>query len=381
MAVPDVVVVGGGIIGAACADDLARRGMAVTLLERDELAAGASGRNQGLLVVPEDPALVGMARESYRGYLALDPWSAVPISLDPDPVGLILVGETDADLDQDRFDALPVPAERLEPEALRQVEPELAPDLAGGFLLHDGHRLNPTLLTVALAERARRHGAEIRHHAPVRALLGDSEGVRAVVTDDEVLETETVLLAAGPWSAALLRPIGIDLPVSGARGWLLRVDPTRPLLERLIEDAGRGFHLPSPPVTAASLEEGWPAAETGMLAHPAPDGSMILGSSREAAIADIPNDNSVPAAILRRTSRFLPALADAVVRSTWHGVRPISPDERPIVGRVTEGLVVATGHGSEGVSLAGGTAALVGTILAGEDPPFDPEPFSPLRFG
>lgn len=86
---PDVVVVGGGIIGAACAFELADRGASVTLLEREELAAGASGRNNGLWVTPPDPVLLPMAKTSLARYLEIADASPVPFDLDPEPIGLI----------------------------------------------------------------------------------------------------------------------------------------------------------------------------------------------------------------------------------------------------------------------------------------------------
>ncbi len=90
---------------------------------------------------------------------------------------------------------------------------------------------------------------------------------------------------------------------------------------------------------------------------------------------------SVPAKIVHGAIRLLPALADARVRSAWWGIRPMTPDERPMVGRVAPGLSVAAGHGSEGVILGAGTGRLIAAQLLGEDPPFDPEPFDPGRFG
>ncbi len=77
---------------------------------------------------------------------------------------------------------------------------------------------------------------------------------------------------------------------------------------------------------------------------------------------------------------MVPALVEAEVRSAWWGIRPVTPDERPVVGRVAEGLTVATGHGSEGVILGPGTGQLVAAQLLGGEPPFDPTPFDPLRF-
>ncbi|HET9250045.1 MAG TPA: FAD-dependent oxidoreductase, partial [Actinomycetota bacterium] len=95
---PDVVVIGGGIIGAACAHELARRGASVTLLERKELAAGASGRNNGLWLTPVDPALLPMARRSLAAYQELAAGSPVPFRLDREPIGMVVAALDAADL-------------------------------------------------------------------------------------------------------------------------------------------------------------------------------------------------------------------------------------------------------------------------------------------
>ena len=88
----------------------------------------------------------------------------------------------------------------------------------------------------------------------------------------------------------------------------------------------------------------------------------------------------LPQQILRAGIRLAPSLADTTVTSTWWGLRPMTPDERPFVGTVRDGLVVATGHGSEGVILGAGTAQLATSIVMGGPPPFDAAPFDPFRF-
>lgn len=93
-----------------------------------------------------------------------------------------------------------------------------------------------------------------------------------------------------------------------------------------------------------------------------------------------PEDPSVPRRQLAAAIRLVPTLAEASVLSTWWGLRPVTPDERPVVGGVGDGLVIATGHGSYGVILGAGTAKLVTTIVVGGSPPFDPSPFDPFRF-
>jgi glycine oxidase len=114
--------------------------------------------------------------------------------------------------------------------------------------------------------------------------------------------------------------------------------------------------------------------------QPAPDGSVLTGTSREPSFAADPFDLDVPRIVAAQAARLVPALADARVLSTWSGVRPVSHDERPMLGWVREGLFVATGHGSEGVILGAGSAELVAALVLGAEPPFDPAPFDPARF-
>jgi D-hydroxyproline dehydrogenase subunit beta len=381
---PDVVVVGGGIIGAACAYELAARGALVTLLERDELAAGASGRNNGLWVTPTDEALLPMARRSLARYLEVSDEAPLPFHVDRDPIGLLAVALDEEELAigetaHEPYRAAGVRVESLAADAVRSLEPAVAPAL-GGWLVDHGHRLAPAALTVALARIAADRGAAIRHHLPARALLRRDDRVVGVVTDDGTIGSDEVVVAAGPWSGSLLEPLGIGLSVSGARGWLVRLGPTAGPIGRLVATAGweeATGRWGAGPVHAGRLDAA--RAETSTLLHPTSDGGLIAGSSRQPAITPQAEDANVPARILDGAIRLVPALADAEVRSAWWGVRPMTPDERPLVGRLAPGLVIATGHGSEGVILGAGTGELVASLLLGEDPPFDPAPFEPLR--
>ncbi len=387
---PDVAIVGGGIIGAACAYELARAGASVTLIERDELAVGASGRNQGWFVLPEDPVLEPMARTSLPEYLDVAEAAELPVWIDREPVGHLLVALESEDV-QRAQPALSAAAAQgvairpLDAAELRESEPAVTPDAVAGWLLDQGHRLDPAALTVALALAAKTAGAEIRHHLRVRALIEDGDVVRGVVTDDGPLHADTVVVAAGPWTTSLLDPIGIRMRVGGARGWIVRVSPSREPLRHLIEHAGwrdapERLAAVEQPSAARVATEGMPQAEVGALLHLHPDGTVLVGSSRQAWITPEPEDPSVPRRQLAAAIRLVPSLAEARVLSTWWGLRPVTPDERPVVGRVRDGLVVATGHGSEGVILGAGTAKLVTSIVLGGSPPFDPAPFDPLRF-
>lgn len=391
---PDIVVVGGGIIGTACAYELARRGASVALLEREQLAAGASGRNLGYLDTSKDPVLSPLAHRSLEWYagIAVDP--PTPFFLDAEPIGTIALT-----VDQDEISelrswvatarAVDVGVERID-DRVRELEPELSPEVLEAYLLHEGHRVDPLALTVCLGVLARDAGATIGHHRAARRLVERGDRVSGVLTDDGVVAADAVVLAAGPWSPALARPVGVRLPVVPARGWLVHAAPERPLLRRWIQSGarrllGRAATVPSDQTSALTLSmRGFAHAretsEISPMIQPVPDGSILTGTSREPVLAAEPVDLEIPRIVAARAARLVPALAEAPVLATWSGVRPVSPDERPMLGWVREGLFVATGHGSEGVILAGSTAEQVAALVLGSEAPFDPAPFDPLRF-
>ena len=391
---PDIVVVGGGIIGAACAFELAERGAAVTLLEKDELAAGASGRNLGYLDTSKDPVLAPLARLSLERYAEISADPPTPFFLDDEPIGTLAVTIERDELDDLRAwaasaEAVGVRVERVD-DRLRDLEPELSPDVLEAHLLHEGHRVDPLALTVCLGALARIAGATIRHHAPARRLVARGDRVTGVVTDDGIVGADTVVLAAGPWSPAIARPLGVSLPIAAARGWLVHAAPERPLFRHWIQSGARRLMAGREPGTAGepgelrlSMREFGEAGETrdvSPMIQPAPDGSVLTGTSREPSFAAEPFDLDVPRIVAAQAARLVPALADAPVLATWSGVRPVSPDERPLLGWVREGLFVATGHGSEGVILGAGSAELVAALVLGVEPPLDPTPFDPARF-
>ena len=384
-------MVGGGIIGCACAYELASHGAKVVLVERAELAAGASGRNHGLLLSPLDPALVPMAESSLAAYAELAASATLPVGMDADPLGYLLVSMDDpaerkaASLEAEAAVACGVKVEALDRAAVHELEPELDERVVEGWLFDDGRRLQPALLTAAFAQAASAAGAVIRTHLVVRALATHGDRVRGVVTDEGSVSADVVVVAAGPWAPALLRPLGVSTPITGARGWLVNVAPARAPVGRLVSRAG--WHAPPdpdgiPPVRGADLIGGsTPREMVGTMLQPNVDGTMLLGGSRQFAFTPEPDDPSVPRRLLAGAIELVPSLAEAPVQDAWWGIRPMTPDGRPVVGEVGSGVVVASGHGSLGVILGGGTARLVASVVLGKPAPFDHAPFGPARFG
>lgn len=384
----DVVIVGGGIVGAACAYALTRDGATVTLFERGELAAGASGRNLGLVDLPKDPVLDPVARRSIERYLEATTDPPSPVPFDREPIGTLAVGIGDDEAQLVREEARAAEAaglevERLDRDDLRELEPALTPEISEAWSFGDGRRVDPSALTVALAAHARLRGATVRHHAPVRRLLTRGGRVTGVVTDDAVVEADTVILAAGPWSATLLRPLGIHVPVVGVRGWLVHLSTPPVPIDRWIEGAApRMWRREVERVRGADFAEGAAGEpDVGAMIQPAPDGTVVAGTSREPALTWEPVGLDMARAVARAAIRLVPSLSEAHVLATWSGIRPMSPDERPLIGWLRPGLLLCTGHGSEGVILGGGSADLVSALVLGTDPPFDPAPFDPRRFG
>ncbi|HEU5001256.1 MAG TPA: FAD-dependent oxidoreductase, partial [Actinomycetota bacterium] len=286
----DVVVVGGGIIGCATAAELARAGAAVVLVERGPIAAGASGRNHGLIFTPEDPGLRALAGASMARYRELAAESSqVGIGLDAEPVGLLVAVTQDHQWEAARREAAGAarggrPVEYLDAAGARAAEPALGPGVLGGYLIGDGYRVDPAALTLALAYRARASGAEVATHTEAKQVLAPGGRVRGLATDAGVITTEIVVDAAGPWAAKLARSVAQPLPIGGVRGWLLLTAARPGLMHHLVVSAG--WHLPGRagapgPATVAAHGSGAPVPrDVGTLVQQNPDQHILLGGSR-----------------------------------------------------------------------------------------------------
>lgn len=373
----DVVVVGGGIIGCTIAAELAAVGTSVILLERLEIAHGASGRNHGLLYWPQNTITGPLFDATVPMYREMCGRSRVRIAMDEHPMGLVVLAESDSDWELAQAEAEAcriggVPVERWSREDLRAAEPNVSHHFEGAWVIHDGYRLDPQALTLAYALEASEHGAEIYTHVDAKQILLRRDRVAGVISDQGVVEADVVVLAAGPWAAKIARTAGVSLQISGARGWLLLVDPGRSVCNHLLESAG--WHLtsgePGPPeVTVGSYGKGDPIpTDVGMLLQPAPGGQLLMGGSRIASLRQDPERPEVAREIAQRAAAALPILDDVLIRSVWSGVRPMSRDGLPLIGWApgVEGLFVCGGHGGQGVMLGGGSARLAAQMIVGE---------------
>jgi sarcosine oxidase subunit beta len=388
---PDVVVIGGGIIGCATASALAREGVRVTLIERADIAAGASGRNHGLIFYPQTEVTEDLYRRSHDLYREIAASSVVDVALDERPRGLMLVVAKESEWPEAGREAEAsagggVAIDRLDSAGLHAAEPNLNPALLGGYFIDDGYLLDPAAMTLALAYDAVAHGAEVLTHVDVKQVVVEKGKVRGVAADKGVISAGTVVVAAGPWTSKLLRPLGVDLPIIGARGWLLLLRSMPKVTNHLIESSG--WHLthgdPGPPeVTVSGYASGREPepAHVGLLVQQNRSGHVLLGGSRLSSMHEGPEGHEVTLEIARRAAETVPLLAGAPIAATWSGVRPMSPDGVPLIGwlKEVEGLFIATGHGGQGVMLGGGTGILAAQMIQSAPPFTDAARFDPSR--
>jgi glycine oxidase len=357
----DVVVVGGGVIGLACAWRLAQAGADVVVVERGELGGGATRVAAGMLApVGEltfgEPELLELTLEAALLY---PEFAAELEAATGESTGYERLGALHVALDRDEAAqlrrvhelqrSLELEAEWLPPRRCRDLEPGLTPSFHGGVFAAGEAAVDPRALTRVLLAAARAEGVEVLTGREVVDGIYDGErltGVRTQVshgTDEEVrselsphtgdnsIRAETVVLAGGAWS--------------GAMTWLPdhARPPVRPVKGQVVELRGRDAE----PVARHIL-----ASERVYLV-PRADGRLIVG----ATVEEMGFDTAVTAGgvheLLREAYRLLPDVAEMELLGATAGLRPGTPDNLPLVGPgAIDGLVLATGHHRNGILLA-----------------------------
>jgi len=410
---PGVVVIGAGVVGLSAAIALAARGLAVTVLEREAPAAGASAGNAGAFAFTDILPLAspGILRKAPKwlldplGPLSIPPsyamqiapwmfrfWRACSASrvahstaaqtalmdlsraeLEPfltetgtasmlRKEGNLQVYESQAELDA----SLPgwkaraehgIEFRHLDAAGMAEIQPGLAPRFTHGTFTPGWYSIaDPKLYTLALADHFRARGGAIER-AEVSGLKAVDGGVEITTKDGRTRRVERVVLAAGAFSHLLARGLGENIPLETERGY----NTTLPLdafdLRTQVTFGGHGFV-----VTRLS---------TGIRVG----GAVELGGLK------LPPNFRRSEAMLEKARRFLPGLKpDGGVQ--WMGFRPSMPDSLPAIGRAraTANVVYAFGHGHLGLTQSAGTARLVADLLTGQPTSIDLAPFSPQRF-
>ncbi len=353
----DVAVIGAGLLGCATALYLAETGLRVRVFERDEVAAGASGRNSGVIQHPLDAELVPLYRSSLAAHRELG-------AIADEPAGLLVLAADPEALAGAGGEFPELAPELLDEAALRALEPGLAPGLVG-LRLATGHPARPGAVTEAFAERARAAGARISVGRAARPVV-EGGRVVGVQAGSRRVPAERVLVAAGPWTPEVVDPTGAWRPIHPVWGATVALRlPEGP--RHVVEEAG----------VEAIMTGGDRVASLFSLVT-APDGISVLGST---FTPERPDPERLAPELLARGERFVPALASARVLATRSCARPQARDGRPLLGPLdgVEGLHVAAGHGPWGISLGPASARLVADAMLAQAP--IPPALAASRFG
>ena len=364
----DVVVVGGGIMGASCAYHLAKRGCRrVVILESQESCGlGATGQNAG-----------GIRHQfSTEINIRLSLISVAMLERFPEEMdqevdlrfcGYLFLVDREEDLTAFKAShqlqrSLGVPSQMLGLAEVARLAPQVNLDgiLGAGFCPRDG-LADPSCTLLGYLSQGRRHGLEVMTESPCLGLLTDGKRIRGVTTPKGTIATDTVLLAAGPWSGQVARQWGLDLPV----------EPVR----RQIAVTGSLPRLPSDFPFVIDFSK-------ALYFHREGDGVLTGMSNPDQAVGfDISIDEDWKLIHLREAIRRLPLLEDSVLKTEWAGLYEVTPDAQPILGALPsmEGLYACTGF--SGHSFMHGPAA--GLLLAEEilDGQAHTLNIDPLRFG
>ena len=365
----EVVICGGGVIGAAIAYYLGKRGVRATIIEADAVASGASGAAAGLLSPPPvggvgaPPAELQARGSAMHDELAKTLPAESGVDYGFTRTRRVLLAATEDEERElrslvERAHAAGQEAQWLEPAAVTALCPWIDRPGRGGVVRPETvGQLDPYRYTLALIAAAERTGARVRS-GRVTELLRSPGRVRGVRVGDAVIEADAVVIAMGPWSVEAAEWLGVPVPVEPLKGQIVKVRPPGELTPFGFTNAGN----------YATTKQ---------------DGIVFLGTTEEEAGFDNAITDEARDAILEFGTGFSSVLEQAELVEQTACLRPLSADGLPIMGRVPglEGAYLATGHGRQGILMSPACGqAMADLILDGSTDCIDLAPFDPARF-
>jgi len=362
----DVIVIGAGIVGAACADALSARGLQVMVIEQETVGSGATAAGMGHLVVMDDNA-AELALSSYSISLWNELVSGEPQRHEYSNCGTIWIAADEEEMAAARakaetLSAHGLPCEMLSSQALYAREPQLRAGLAGGLLVWGDALVYPPKSARILLDRARTQGASL-----VMGSVSRIEDNGVLLADGSRHQARYVVLAAGSRSSALLPSI----PVQPKKGHVAITDRYPGFIRHQLVELGyiKSAHAASGDSVAFNLQ-------------PRPTGQILIGSSRQFGATDLAVEPEMMKRMLRHAATFTPALAQLNMLRCWTGLRAATPDGLPLIGPGTayRGLWLATGHEGLGITTSLATAQLLAGQIMNEKTAISCAPYLPGRF-
>jgi D-hydroxyproline dehydrogenase subunit beta len=360
----DVVILGAGIVGSACADEFARRRMRVMVVDRDVVGSGATAAGMGHIVVMDDSeAQFALTRYSQRLWQRLR--SVLPEDVEYEACGTIWVAADEQEMEEVRrkhafYRERGVPTEVLDAARLAKLEPNLRPKLAGGLLVPEDAVVYPPGAARFLMDRARNHGADLRLGSSAIA-IGQGQ-VR--LEDGSAIGGRIVVNAAGAWSPELMG----NIPVAKRKGHLVITDRYPGFLRHQLVELGylKSAHSVANDSVAFNVQ-------------PRRTGQILIGSSRQYGAEHKQVDHAMLGRMIARAEAYMPGIGALLALRTWTGFRAATPDKLPLIGPCPHdsSLFLATGHEGLGITTALATARILVDQVAGSTPEIPTEAYLP----
>lgn len=364
-AVYDVLIVGAGIVGAACAHQCASEGMRVAVIDKGMVGGGATAAGMGHIVVMDDSdaqfALTHYSRQLWQGMRA-----ELPNDVEYDQCGTIWVAADEQDMMEVRrketfYKRRGVAAEVLNSSTLESCEPNLRKGLAGGLIVSEDGVLYAPCAAKFFLDRARKLGAQVDLGSTV-VKLGNGQ----VITSTTEFSAGIVVNAAGTWAPELTH----GLNIKKRKGHLLITDRYPGFIKHQLVELGylKSAHSSTADSVAFNLQ-------------PRRNGQILIGSSRQFGAEEKQVDNEILSAMLQRAQEYVPGLSGLSTIRAWTGFRAATPDKLPLIGPWPEDerLYLATGHEGLGITTSVGTARLLVDQIVGRESAIPIDPYLPAR--
>lgn len=373
----DLIVIGAGAVGAACAFFAARAGLKVAVLDRGAIASGTSSACEGNILVSDKEAGPELDLSLY----SLDVWHNELKEFghlwEYESKGGLVVSSTHkgaANLNElsIRQRTSGIKVINVGPEDLPNYEPHISRKLTAGAFYPQDSQVQPMLLAAGLLRLARELGATVHTGTTVTGFVRNGESVNGVITNDGTYFADNILNATGTWAGEVAEMAGVALPVLPRRGFVLVTEPLPVTIRHK--------------VYAAEYVDNVLSSDAGLQTSPVVEGTdsgtVLIGSSRERVGFDREVSLPVLKDLAAKAISLFPVLGKVKVMRHYHGFRPYCPDHLPVIGpdpRVP-GLWHAAGHEGAGIGLAAGTGRLLADALTGQDTRMSLQPFAPERF-
>jgi glycine/D-amino acid oxidase-like deaminating enzyme len=362
----DVIIVGAGIVGAACAAEFARRGLSVVIVDGNGIASAATGAAMGHIVVMDDSeAQFALTRYSQQLWQALGP--ELPDDVEYEQPGTIWIAADEEEMAEVRrkrsyYQERRVAVEELDALALKQLEPNLGPGLVGGLRVPGDCVLNPSSAARFLVESAQKNGARLLLGQCVTQ-IGEGE---VLLANGSEMSSRFIIDAAGICSGDLIS--GIE--IKKRKGHLAITDSHPGFLRHQLVELGylKSAHSATGDSVAFNVQ-------------PRRSGQILIGSSRQYGAERGEVDRDILERMLQRARLYMPGLREMPLLRSWTGFRAATPDKLPLIGSwpADKSLFLATGHEGLGITTSLATARILADQITGAKPEIPVEPYWPAR--